>query len=54
MGSNIVMRVALLVFALCVRVAAQRDLPVGIGPVIAFTDPATDASGSTVVFGDFE
>lgn len=45
------MRAALLAFALSVRLSAQADLPVRIGPVIAFTDPATDASGKTIVFG---
>lgn len=39
------------VFALCVPLVAQPDLPVRIGPVIAFTDPASDASGKTIVFG---
>ena len=45
------MRAALLAFALCLGLSAQVDLPVRIGPVIAFTDPATDASGRAVIFG---
>ena len=45
------MRVTLPAFALCLRLFGQPDLPVRIGPVIAFTDPATDASGRTIAFG---